>query len=98
MPNHRAEIKRLEKKVDALSDALAHLGKGTSLRDLILIMRKPGWTTPAELTFATSIIETMAEQVAGLERLQNNLLKGSRMVGAEVGADLQADMEESVAS
>lgn len=98
MPNHRAELKRLEKSVDALSDALAHLGKGTTLRDLILIIRNPGWTTPAELTFATSIVETMAAQVTQLERLQTNLLKASRMVGAEVGKDVQVDMKESVAS
>jgi hypothetical protein len=38
----------IEKKVSALSDALAHLGKGTSLRELLKIIKFPGWTTPAE--------------------------------------------------
>ena len=49
MPNHKLEIRKFEKSITALSDALAHLGKGTDLRDLIMIIRKPGWTTPAEL-------------------------------------------------
>ncbi|HEX3126410.1 MAG TPA: hypothetical protein VH394_03705 [Thermoanaerobaculia bacterium] len=96
MPNHRAELKRFEKSITELSDALAHLGKGTSLRELILIIKRPGWTTPAELAFASSIVETMASQVASLERLQGDLLKGSQMVGLE--ARVGADVEETVAS
>ena len=97
MPNHRLDLRKFEKSITALSDALAHLGKGTSLRDLILIIRKPGWTTPAELAFASSIVETMTAQLTQLERLQTNLLKASRMVGAEVAGDMQMQEEEAVA-
>ena len=96
-PNHRADLKKFEKSITALSDALAHLGKGTSLRDLILIIRKPGLTTPAELAFASSIVETMTAQVSQLERLQTNLLNASRMVGAEVRGDMQMQEQEAVA-
>jgi hypothetical protein len=98
MPNHRVELKKFEKLVTDLSDALAHLGKGTSLRELILILKRPGWTTPAELIFASSIVENMMSQVANLERLQSNLLKGSQMVGAEALGDVQANAQETVAS
>jgi hypothetical protein len=91
MPNHRIDLKKLEKSITALSDALAHLGKGTSLRELILLMKRPGWTTPAEFLFASSIVENMAAQVANLERLQGDLLKAGQLVGldARVGADVQ---------
>lgn len=97
MPNHRADLRKFEKSITALSDALAHLGKGTSLRDLILIIKKPGWTTPAELAFASSIVETMTAQVSQLERLQTNLLNASKMVGAEVRGDMQMQEQEAVA-
>lgn len=97
MPNHKLEIRKFEKSITALSDALAHLGKGTDLRDLIMIIRKPGWTTPAELLYATSIVETMSAQVATLERLQNNLLRASKMVGAEIRGDVQMQEHEAVA-
>jgi hypothetical protein len=93
MPNHRAELKRFEKSITELSDALAHLGRGTSLRELILIIKRPGWTTPAELAFASSIVESMTSQVALLERLQNDLLKGSQMVGLEAKAGLEAEAQ-----
>lgn len=97
MPNHKLEIRELEKSITALSDALAHLGKGTSLRDLILIIREPGWTTPAELAFATSIVDTMSTQVQTLERLQTNLLQASRLVGAEGRAGMKMREQEVAA-
>ena len=97
MPNHKLEIRKFEKSITALSDALAHLGKGTDLRDLIMIIRKPGWTTPAELLYATSIVDAMSAQVATLERLQTNLLRASKMVGAEIRGDVQMREQEAVA-
>jgi hypothetical protein len=93
MPNHRVDLKRLEKSITALSDALAHLGRGTSLRELILIIKRPGWTTPAEFAFASSIVENMTSQVATLERLQADLLKASQMVGFEAKAGVEADAQ-----
>ena len=38
-------IRELDKKISALSDALAHLGQGTSLKELLRIIRFPGYTT-----------------------------------------------------
>jgi hypothetical protein len=93
MPNHRAELKRFEKTVTELSDALAHLGRGTSLRELILIIKRPGWTTPAELAFASSIVQNMTSQVAALERLQTDLLNASQMVGLEAKVGMEAEAE-----
>ncbi len=48
MDDNGKHIRELEKKVSALSDALAHLGKGTTLQELLRIIRFPGYTTPAE--------------------------------------------------
>ncbi len=96
-PNHKLEIRKFEKSITALSDALAHLGKGTSLKDLIMIIKNPGWTTPAELLYATSIVDTMMAQVETMERLQTNLLRASRMVGAEIRGDVQMQEQEAVA-
>jgi hypothetical protein len=44
MPKHDDHVKVLDKKITELSDALAHLGKGTDLKDLIKIIRFPGYT------------------------------------------------------
>ena len=81
MPNgHGAEIKKLEKQIDALSNALAKLSSAEDFRKLILLLRKPGWTTPAEFRFASGIVESMTTQVKGLAALKTALIEGSKEV------------------
>ncbi len=87
MPNHTAV---LDKKITALSDALAHLGKGTDLRELLRIIKNPGWTTPAEFAFATTILDSMQEQVTQLERMSGNLLEASKRVAATADRTVNA--------
>lgn len=83
MPNpHKAELKRLEKQVSDLSNALAKLGNASDFKKLILILRRPGWTTPAELEFASAIVESMSFQVAQLSVLKGRLFKAASDVGA----------------
>lgn len=79
MPNE-ADIKKLEKKVSSISDALAKLNSAADFRKLILEMRRPGWTTPAEFIFATAILDSMAAQIGALGSLKTNLIRGSKAV------------------
>lgn len=83
MPNsHKADIKRLEKKMSSVSKALAKLGSAEDLRKLILEWRRPGWTTPAEFIFVSAIVDSMAGNVETLGNLKGQLLKGSKAVTA----------------
>ncbi|HEV8695995.1 MAG TPA: hypothetical protein VGQ93_17675 [Lysobacter sp.] len=84
MPNH---IAALDKKITALSDALAHLGKGTDLKELLRIIKFPGWTTPAEFAFAMAILDSMHEQVNQLNRMSTGLLEASKQVSAKKVAE-----------
>lgn len=77
------DIKKLEKKVDALSNALAKLSNADDFRELLRILRKPGWTTPAEYLFATAIIDNFIAQVKTLSELKTSLLKSSKEVVAK---------------
>lgn len=78
-----AAIKRLDKKITALSNALAKLGKGTDLKDLIRIIRFPGWTTPAEFAFTVAILDSMQTQVNQLAELSNSLAKAAKQVSRQ---------------
>ena len=80
MDEHSNHIRDLEKKISALSDALAHLGKGTTLQELLRIIRFPGYTTPAEFTFNAAILDTMLVQANALEKLGQDLLAGAKQV------------------
>ena len=77
---HVDHVKVLDKKITELSDALAHLGKGTSLAELIRIIKFPGWTTPAEFAFAVAIVDTMQAQVKMLNSLSTQLLAAGKLV------------------
>ena len=77
------DIKRLDKKITALSKALANLGKGTDGKDLLLIIRKPGWTTIAELGFTNALLDTAAIQVRALETTRAGLKNAAAKVGGK---------------
>lgn len=79
-PEH---IEVLGKKITALSDALAHLGEGTTLKELLRIIRFPGYTTPAEFAFSVAMLDGMAHQARMLEQMGDQLLDAARQVGQE---------------
>jgi hypothetical protein len=80
MSDHDSHVRQIDAKVTALSDALAHLGRGTSLRELLKIIRFPGYTTPAELAFTIAMLEGMEAQVRTLAKMENDLLAASKLV------------------
>lgn len=83
MANHEEHVKILDKKITELSDALAHLGKGTDLKELLRIIRFPGYTTPAELAFSVAIIDSMTAQTRLLSTLNTQLLAAGKLVVAK---------------
>jgi hypothetical protein len=80
MSDHDSHVRQIDKKVTALSDALAHLGQGTSLKELLRIIRFPGYTTPAELAFTMAILDGMEAQVRTLAKMETELLAASKFV------------------
>lgn len=76
----KTHIATLNKKITALSNALAKLGKGTDLKELIRIIRFPGWTTPAELAFTVAILDSMQAQVNQLQRMSSDLARSAKKV------------------
>ncbi len=80
MPDHDNHVRQIDKKITALSDALAHLGRGTGLKELLKIIRFPGYTTPAELAFTIGILESMEAQVRTLAKMEEDLVAGSKLI------------------
>ena len=73
-------IHELDETIKALADALAHLGRGAHLQELLRIIHSPGWTTPAELAFVNAILDHISVEVRTLDRLQADLVEASRKV------------------
>lgn len=88
MDKGHEHVKQLEQKIDALSDALARLGQGATLKELLRIIRFPGYTTPAEFVFNGAILDAMQAQVDALDKLGQDLLAGAKLVVKDAGVEL----------
>ena len=85
MSDHDLHVRVVDEKVTALSKALADLGRGTSLRELLKIIRFPGYTTPAEFALTVAIVDAMAADVSVLAELENDLLAGASRLSSRPG-------------
>ena len=80
MNDPQDHIRELDKKITALSDALARLGQGTTLKDLLKVIHFPGYTTPAEFAFTLAMLNAMQAQVTQLETMGTELLAAGKLV------------------
>ena len=80
MPAPNTHIDDLIKQVKELSGALRDLSDPRKFKQVIVIMKRPGWTTPAELAFARAIVDGMLAHTVALQGLKDGLLDGSKAV------------------
>ena len=76
------DVDRLEGQVNELRQNLSNLS-GDDWVELIRIWRQPGWTTPAEFTLVSGVVESMRLQTQTLTQLKQVLFDGSREVRVE---------------
>ena len=76
------ELTQLEGEIQALKTSHAALASGDSLDELLKIIHRPGWTTPAELAFVLTGLASVRAQTAQLTSLTNGLVAAAKLVGA----------------
>ena len=74
------ELTQLETRVKELSQTLAKLADEKDFQEFLLLIRKPGYTTPAEIRFTGGLVDGMIGQAKILGELKQVLLTGSRAV------------------
>jgi hypothetical protein len=77
---HKEQIEKLGKHIEALSGTLARLGETEDLKGLIPIIKRPGWTTIAEIEFALGIAESLHAQVNAVAELKSVLVSAAEKV------------------
>jgi hypothetical protein len=80
-PQEKHDVVHLEKQINDLSKQLTKLATEQEFKELIINIRQPGWTTPAEFRFAVGIVDSMLAQTKALGDLKRVLIDGSRAVG-----------------
>jgi hypothetical protein len=82
-PAAEHDLKALETKIKGLRDSCTKLNDDKHYDEMLTIIHKPGWTTPAEYLLVRAIVDSMASHTEALGSLQQSLLEGSRMVSAK---------------
>lgn len=76
------DVGQLEKDIEHVQVRLRALVDEDRFAELIRIIRKPGWTTPAEFYLVNTGIEIVGRQIEILDQLSLGLLEGSQKVSS----------------
>ena len=83
-PQHDAQIKALEGRMNHLRDKFASFDlHARQIGDLIPIIHRPGWTTPAEVLLVSGLVESMLQHSQILDSMHGVLIRGAQAVGKE---------------
>ena len=74
------DVGQLEKNIEQVQVRLRALVEEDRYAELIRIIRKPGWTTPAEFHLVSSGIEIVGRQIEIIDQLSRGLLEGGQKV------------------
>ncbi|MFT2720248.1 hypothetical protein ACMT4L_09615 [Deinococcus sp. A31D244] len=75
------DLKGLTRDVEALRGDLRALAETRQLDELLKLIPRPGWTTPAELALVRASVGQLSSHVQLLRAAQDNLLRGAQLVG-----------------
>ncbi|MDE3180674.1 MAG: hypothetical protein KGM47_13570 [Acidobacteriota bacterium] len=78
------DLEHLETQVKKLRGSLARLADDRDLQELLIIFRRPGWTTPAEYALVAGVVNSLHAQVEALMGLRQILVTGSQAVGESI--------------
>ena len=74
------DMQQIESRCKTLAHHMKELADETDLNELMIIIRKPGWTTVAEFLFVNGFLDSMTAQAKHLVDLKKTLLAGARAV------------------
>jgi len=84
MPNgHKQEISGIERKISNLYTILRKLNDEKEMEELIAIIHRPGWTTPADFIFANTLVDGLTAHANAIASMKAGFVKGCSVVRAE---------------
>lgn len=75
------DIAHLEKRLVSLRRSLARLVREDDVDELIPIIKRPGWTTPAEFALFLAAVEGLQKQADLMAAQKRAMIAGAKMVG-----------------
>src|SRR5262249_13337895 len=76
----KRELERMETQIKELHTTLKSLADDKGFGELIRIIRRPGFTRPAEAAFLAGLLDSMLGQAKNMSRLKQVVLAGAEKV------------------
>jgi hypothetical protein len=76
-------VEQLDKRVRSLQDILSGFATSNDLEELLMIIHRPGFTSPVELQFVNAMFDAMERSAAHTRQLHDALVAGSRAIAPE---------------
>jgi hypothetical protein len=80
------ELSKIEGHIQAIKTAHAALADSSDTDELFQIIHRPGWTTPAEVAFLTTALESIQTQTRQLATMRQSLLVAAKLVSTSKAA------------
>ncbi len=77
------DLPHLERRLFELKDIFTKMSDNSDLDELLKIIHRPGWTTPAEFALVISAVESLNAQARNVASLRTALVSSSRQVGTQ---------------
>jgi hypothetical protein len=77
------DLRQTEVRCGNLTQNLKKLADDKDFIELLSIIHKPGWTTPAEALFVNGLLDAMNAHAQHLTELKQTLLAGARAVSTK---------------
>lgn len=74
------ELARIEGHIQGMRTAHAALADSSDADELFRIIHQPGWTTPAEVAFLLTALESIQSQTRQLTAMRQSLLTAAKLV------------------
>jgi hypothetical protein len=76
----KKQASHIEAQLKELHSSFQQLSGGDPVENMISVIHKPGWTTIAEVTFFTAIVDSMLAHTKALSALKQALFSGAAKV------------------
>jgi hypothetical protein len=76
-------IQQVTRKLSALKTNLRSVAEDDVYDQLLQIIHRPGWTTPAEIAFFETVLNSVDAHTRLLSQLHKDLLRSSQLVEAK---------------
>lgn len=74
------DLDKLGRQLKDLDTLFGRLAAAERRKQLIKIIKVPGWTTPAEFLLVSSIVENISAQLKVLEKLEVQLVEAGELI------------------